>query len=81
MTVVGLTLGLTQLLKDAGFVTGQSLKVLAVLIGGIATYASIYHPEIWAQITPILHAIGITGGVSFLDSRIKPKEENVVTEE
>jgi len=71
MTVVGFVLGTTQLLKDGGFVTGDSLKVTAVILGAIATYISVYHPETWNGITPVIQALRVTGGISFVDDRIK----------
>jgi len=69
LTVGAFVLGMTQLIKDTGLVKGQALKVLAVLIGGVATYVSIYHAGIWDQISILLISLGVTGSVSFVNER------------
>jgi len=74
-SILVFVLGTTQIIKDAGFVRGTALQVVAVVLGGLATYMSIYQPLLLVQITPLLQVLGLTGGISFLDERRKAKKE------
>lgn len=69
LTVSAFVLGMTQLVKDSGFVTGQWLKLVAVVLGAFATFVSMNYPDVWQQLSNILLAVGVTGTVSFLNEK------------
>lgn len=71
LTIGAFVVGTTQLIKDYGVVQGKSLQLVAIGLGAIATYLTQYQPELWAQISTLLLAIGATGAVSFVDERVK----------
>jgi hypothetical protein len=75
LTIGTFVLGMTQLIKDSGYVQGKMLQLVAVVLGAFATLASIYYPDVWAQLSGILLAAGITGTVSFADEKLEKKAE------
>jgi len=68
ITILGFVVGGTQIVKDLGFVSGNWLKAVAVILGGVATYLTVYEPMLWEQLTGLIVAIGGTGGVSYIKS-------------
>ncbi len=70
LTITAFVLGMTQVVKDLGWLSGQPLKLLAIVLGGFATFVTLYYPEVWEQLTAVLIAVGVTGGVSFVDERL-----------
>ena len=69
LTIGAAVLGITQIIKDTGYVDTKWLQLVAVGLGAIFTLASLYYPEIWRDITGVLIAAGITGGVSFVNEQ------------
>lgn len=69
ITIGAFVLGVTQIIKDFGLVRGQYLKLVAVLLGALAMYLTVYRPETWETVSSICLAAGITGSVSFIDER------------
>jgi len=70
LTVTAFVLGMTQVVKDLGWVSGQYLKLFAFVLGGFAAFVTLHYPEVWAQLSDVLIAVGVTGGVSFVDERL-----------
>jgi len=71
LTITAFIIGITQLVKDTGIITGQTLKAVAIIAGGVAGYMSLYQPEMWASISSLIYALTATGLVSFVDERRK----------
>lgn len=71
LTIAAFVLGMTQVIKDGGFITGQWLKLVAVALGAFATFLSLYYPELWQQLSAILVSVGVTGSVSFVNEQTK----------
>lgn len=69
LTIGTFVLGMTQIIKDSGYVQGKWLQLVAVALGAFATLVSVYYPEAWMQLSGILFAAGITGGVSFINEQ------------
>lgn len=69
LTIGAFVLGMTQIVKDSGFVQGKWLQLVAVALGAFATLVSVYYPEVWTQLSGILLSAGITGGVSFINEQ------------
>lgn len=69
LTIGTFVLGMTQIIKDSGYVHGKWLQLVAVALGAFATLVSVYYPEAWMQLSGILFAAGITGGVSFINEQ------------
>jgi len=69
LTIAAFVLGATQIVKDLGWVNGQYLKLLAVAFGALATYLSLYMPELYASLSAMLVATGVTGTVSFINEQ------------
>ena len=70
LTITAFVLGMTQIVKDMGWVSGQYLKLVAFALGGFATLVTMYYPEVWASLSEVFIAVGVTGGVSFVDERL-----------
>ena len=69
ITIGAFVLGVTQIIKDFGLDRGQYLKLIAILLGALAMYLTVYRPETWETVSSICLAAGITGSVSFIDER------------
>lgn len=70
LTVTAFVLGVTQLVKDWGLVKGQYLQLVAIALGGLATWLIMYQPELWDVLSNIFLAAGITGTVSMVKSSV-----------
>lgn len=69
LTIAAFSLGTTQLVKKLG-VQGNWLILVCLLCGAVASYMTMYQPEIWANMSHILIALSTTGVVSFVDDRL-----------
>lgn len=70
LTIGAFVFGLTQMIKETGYVKGEWLKLVAIVLGAIGTFISMYYPEMWQQLSAILIAVGVTGGVSFTNEKV-----------
>ena len=73
LTVTAFVLGVTQIIKDIGLVQGKYLQIVAIALGGAATWLIMYQPELWASLSNIILAAGITGTVSLVKQVSTPQ--------
>jgi hypothetical protein len=55
----------TQIAKDLGM-QGNLLKLVSIVVGGLAALVSINYPDVWALLFSVSLGATTTGGASFL---------------
>ena len=65
LSIAAFVLGATQIVKSLGILPKKWTPVVAILLGGGATYLSLYQVDLWQQLSLFLIGLTTTGLVSF----------------
>ena len=65
LSISAFVIGVTQLIKGTEVIPHRFIPLFATLLGGGATYMSMYQVELWANISLFLIGLTTTGLVSF----------------
>jgi|TARA_R100001530_G_scaffold18915_3_gene16078 hypothetical protein len=65
LSISAFVVGVTQIIKKTGMLPSNYIPAVATILGGVATYLSVYQVDMWANISLYLIGLTATGLVSF----------------
>jgi hypothetical protein len=65
LSISAFVVGVTQIIKTSQLLPARFTPLVATLVGGAATYLSMYQADLWANVSIFLIGLTTTGIVSF----------------
>jgi hypothetical protein len=65
LSITAFVVGVTQIIKKTELLPARFTPLVATLLGGAATYLSMYQTDLWANVSIFLIGLTTTGLVSF----------------
>ena len=65
LSIAAFVLGVTQIIKKTELIPARFTPLIATLLGGAATYLSVYQVDLWSNVSSLLIGLTTAGIVSF----------------
>lgn len=65
LSIAAFVLGVTQIVKKTELIPARFTPLIATLLGGAATYLSVYQADLWSNVSALLIGLTTAGIVSF----------------
>lgn len=71
VTIVAITTGVTQILRDKLQMDGPIVMATAFIVGGLCTFLQMYYPEVWMTFGKLLLVVSVPGNVGLAKTFVK----------